>query len=112
MNPGNRDRRIIIESPTSTTDAFGGEVITWTPIGTGWWASFYPLKDSEVFRNSEATATVTHRFQLDFTNQVWDAIDPRCRILFDGRTYNVVGIKEIGRRQGIDISATARAENG
>lgn len=112
MNPGSRDRRIVIEYPTSTSDAFGGEIKTWTAIGTGWWASFYPLKDSEVFRNSEATATVTHRFQIEWTNQVWSKIDPRCRIKFDGRIYDVVGIKEIGRRQGIDISATARAENG
>jgi SPP1 family predicted phage head-tail adaptor len=112
MNPGSRDRRIEIEFPTSTLDDFGGEVITWSTIGKKWWSNFYPLKDSEVFRNSEATATITHRFQLDWTNEVWSQIDPRCRIKFDGRIYDVVGIKEIGRRQGIDISATARAENG
>jgi SPP1 family predicted phage head-tail adaptor len=110
MISGPRDRRIVIERRTYTLDGFGGEVVTWTNIGHRW-ASSLPVKDGERFGNAEAIATITHRFQI-----LWDAtaaqIDPTYRVLFDGRLYDVVAVKEIGRREGIEISATARAENG
>jgi SPP1 family predicted phage head-tail adaptor len=108
MISGFRDRRIKIERRTSTLDGFGGEIVTWVEVGQRWAASM-PVKDSEAFRNSEATATITHRFQI-----LWDAavaqVDPTYRVLFDNRTYDIVAVKEIGRRDGIEISATARAE--
>lgn len=112
MISGPRDRRIKIERRTYTTDSFGGEVITWVEVGNGWSVSSLPVKDSEAFRNSEATATITHRFQMLWSATAWAQIDPRCRITFDGRLYDIVVVKEIGRRDGIEISATARAENG
>ena len=110
MISGPRDRRIKIERRTSTLDGFGGEIVTWVEVGSGWWVSSLPVKDSEAFRNSEATATITHRFQMLWSVQAWNEIDPRCRITFDNRTYDIVAVKEIGRRDGIEISATARAE--
>jgi SPP1 family predicted phage head-tail adaptor len=109
---GPRNRRITIERRTYTTDSFGGEIVAWIEVGSGWWVSSLPVKDSEAFRNSEATATITHRFQMLWSATAWAEIDPRCRITFDGRLYDVVAVKEIGRRDGIEISATARAENG
>lgn len=112
MISGPRNRRITIERRTYTTDSFGGEIVAWIEVGSGWWVSSLPVKDSEAFRNSEATATITHRFQMLWSATAWAEIDPRCRITFDGRLYDVVAVKEIGRRDGIEISATARAENG
>ncbi len=107
---GERDRLITLQKKTYTLDGFGGEVITWTTIGERW-ASSKPVKDGERFGNQEAIATITHRFQIP-----WDRVaaltDPTYRVLFDGRFYDVVAVKEIGRREGIEISATARAENG
>jgi len=111
MISGPRDRRIVIERRTYTLDGFGGEVVTWTNIGHRW-ASSLPVKDGERFGNQEAIATITHRFQILWDAALWAAIDPKCRITFDGRIYDVVAVKEIGRRDGIEISATARAENG
>ena len=107
---GARDRLITLQQKTYTLDGFGGEIVTWVTIGQRW-ASSLPVNDSEAFRNSEATATITHRFQI-----LWDAtaalVDPTYRLLFDNRTYDIAAVKEIGRRDGIEISATARAENG
>lgn len=110
MISGPRNRRIKIERRTYTLDAFGGEVVTWVEVENGWWASSQPAKDSEVFRNSEATATITHRFQMLWSATAWTQIDPTCRITFDGKIYDIVAVKEIGRRDGIELSATARAE--
>lgn len=109
MISGPRDRRILIERRTYTLDSFGGEVVTWVSLGTRW-ASSLPVKDGERFGNQEAIATITHRFQILWESAIWAQIDPRCRITFDGRLYDIVAVKEIGRRDGIEISATARAE--
>ena len=112
MISGPRDSRIKIERPLQTSlDSFGGSVVTWSDLGTRWAAS-KPVKDGERFGNAEAIATITHRFQILWDVNMWDQLDPKCRITFDGRTYDVVAVKEIGRREGIEISATARAENG
>ncbi|WP_396190311.1 head-tail adaptor protein [Flavobacterium sp.] len=37
-------------------------------------------------------------------------IDPRDRLTFEGRDYDINGVKDVGRRQYIEITATARAE--
>ena len=111
MISGPLDRTITIEKRQYTLDAMGGEVITWVLIGNRA-ASSTPVKDGERFGNAEAIATITHRFQIRWNRAMWDQLDPKCRITFDSRLYDVVAVKEIGRREGIEISATARAENG
>jgi SPP1 family predicted phage head-tail adaptor len=110
VKSGERDRLITLQQKTYTLDGFGGEVITWTTIGQRW-ASSMPVKDGERFGNQEAIATITHRFRISW-DQAAAQVDPTYRVLFDNRLYDVVAVKEIGRREGIEISATARAENG
>lgn len=64
----------------------------------------------ERFANGETEASITHRFQILWTASLRDNLDPKCRVLFDGRHHDIVGVKEIGTRDGIEISAVARAE--
>ena len=109
MKSGPRDRRIVIERPTITLDAFGGEVVTWAVLATVW-ASAMPASDRERFANGETEASITHRFQILWTASLRSNLDPKCRIIFDNRYHDVVGVKEIGTRDGIEISAVARAE--
>ncbi len=37
-------------------------------------------------------------------------IDPKDRVRFEGRVYDIVGVKEIGRREGLEITAVARPD--
>jgi hypothetical protein len=37
-------------------------------------------------------------------------LSPKDRLTFDGRVFNIIGVKEIGRREGLEISASARAD--
>lgn len=107
MDAGKLDRRITVERATITTDAAGGEVQDWTAIATVW-AEVLPISDGERWRASEVAAHVTTRFRIR-----WGlGVTVEDRIVYEGRVYEIVGVKEIGRREGQEITAAARAEVG
>lgn len=105
MEAGKLDRRVTIERATVVLDDFGGEVTTWTALATVW-ASYEPVSDGEKWRAAEVAATVTARFRIrwGFDVKVTD------RLIFDGRVFDIIGVKEIGRREGQEITTSARGE--
>jgi SPP1 family predicted phage head-tail adaptor len=106
MEAAKLDRRIGIERATVTTDAAGGEVQTWTTVAEVW-ARVDWVKDGERFRAAEIAAYAEVRFTIRWGFGV-TATD---RILWEGRTYEIVAPpKEIGRREGQEISAVARGD--
>ncbi len=54
-------------------------------------------------------ATVTSRLRLRWSAFAAD-ITPLDRVICEGRDYNITGVKEIGRRKAIEITASARAD--
>lgn len=115
MRAGKLDRRIIIEvradgSP-QTQDAFGEPIYSWSTFATVW-AGRRDVKARERF------ASVTSQVVAD-VDTVWtcrwfplgEQVQPDThRVFHAGRYFNIVGVAEIGRRQGLEISTTARAE--
>jgi SPP1 family predicted phage head-tail adaptor len=108
MDAGRLDRRITILRAAVAADAFNEQVQTWGDIATVW-AHAAPVMDAEKQRAGETLASKSYRFTIRYSSDVAD-VDPRDRVTFDGRTYDVQGVKEIGRREGLEITATARAE--
>jgi SPP1 family predicted phage head-tail adaptor len=108
MHAGQLDRRITILRATVAADAFNEQVQTWEDIATVW-AHAAPVMDAEKQRAGETLASKSYRFTIRYSSDVAD-VDPRDRVTFDGRTYDVQGVKQIGRREGLEITATARAE--
>lgn len=105
MDAGKLDRRITVERATTTTNAFGEEIPTWAPLGTVW-ASVEWVKDGERLRAAEVAASVEVRFQIR-----WGlGVTVEDRVIYDGHVLEVSGVKELGRRVGQEISASARAE--
>lgn len=72
-------------------------------------ASYEPLSDGERFRAGETAATASARFVIRHSAAVAD-LNPRDRLTFEGSAWEIVRVKEIGRRQGLEISATVRAD--
>ena len=102
---GDLDRRITFERAIGTTDDLGGEVHNWGEHATVW-AQVLPISDGERWRAAEVAASVTTRFRIR-----WGAgVTVEDRIAYDGRIYDIVGVKEIGRREGQEITAAARAD--
>lgn len=102
---GRLDRRITIQRAIKATDNFGGEVEIWGDHATVW-AEVLPISDGERWRAAEVAADVTTRFRIrwGFGVQVTD------RVLYDGRLYDLHGVKELGRRVGQELTAAARAD--
>lgn len=107
MQAGKLDRRLDILRAALTDDGFSSGPGTPAVIGTVW-ASKQDVSDGERFKNGTTDAGITTRFQVrwsSLTAGILSSDTVRC----EGRTYGVVGIKEIGRREGLEI--TARAED-
>ena len=108
MDAGRLDSRITLKRATSTANAFNEPVVTWTTLATVW-ASVVPVNDGERLRAGETLASKQSRFTVRYSSTV-ASVDPRDRITFDGRDYDLNGVKEVGRREYLEITATARAE--
>lgn len=108
LSAGKMDRKIVLQRFTETRDAFNEPVKTWATLATRS-ASYEPLSDGERFRASETAANASARFVIRYSAAVAD-LSPVDRLVFEGRTYEILHTKEVGRREGIEITAAARAE--
>lgn len=108
MKAGDLDRRIAIERATETQDDFGEPIQTWATLATVW-ASKEDIRDTERFMAQQVGAEVTTRFQIRYSATV-ASVNPKDRVVYDGRVYDIAGVKEIGRREGLEITAVARAD--
>lgn len=109
MNAGELDRRIVILLPQETgRDDWNNPIIERVEVARVW-AKKTDVRDSERIRAQEVGATITTRFVIRYSSQVRN-VDPTHLIAFDGRVYDISAVKEVGRREGLEITATARAE--
>lgn len=108
MDAGRMDRRIAVKRATSTTNGFNEPVYTWATLTTVW-AAVKPVNDGERMRAGETLANMQCRFTIRWSATT-ATVDPRDRLTFDGRDFDINGVKETARREYIEITATARAE--
>lgn len=103
------DRSITIQRATETRDDYNNLVDTaWNNLITVR-ASKKDISDGEKISAQEVGADITMRFQVRW-NSIIATVNPKDRILFEGNTYGILGVKEIGRREGREITATARID--
>lgn len=107
MNAGMLDRRVQFMRVTISTGSFGAEQV-WSDHGAPVWASKRDISDAERLRAAQADASITTRFVVR-----WSAfaagITPADALVCEGRTYNIRGLKEVGRRVWVEITAEASA---
>lgn len=108
MQAGKLDRRIRLERATESRDAFNNAIKDWSTLATVW-ASKQDVRDSERLAAQEVGAEITTRFQIRWSSEVAD-ISPLDRLVYEGKTYDIAAVKEIGRREGLEVTAAARAE--
>lgn len=105
MRAGKMDRVIQIETYSSTQDEYGGEVISWLPLAT---------VRAEVIQQSGdeflAAGGVLSSLAVIFRTRFIEGASVMSRVTFEGRYFNLVEIKEIGRRQGIELRGVAAGE--
>lgn len=108
LRAGQLNRRVELYRPMSAKNGFNEDVATFVLVANVW-ASYEPLSDAEQRRASEVDASMTARFQIRYSSDVADC-DPTWQLAFGGRPFDIVGVKEIGFREGLEISAVARGE--
>jgi len=113
MDSGALDRVVKLLQPVSATNSANEDVITYTLAATVR-AHKEDVSDAERVRAQQVGAMITTRFRFRWSSTLY-AIDPTWRLKlveYEGveREYDVAGVKEIGRRVGLEITANARSD--
>lgn len=108
MDAGRLDARVTILRATSAPNAFNEPVETWSALATVW-AEARPVSDGERWAAGQTLADQTIRFTVRWSSTA-ATITPKDRLSHGGRTYDIAGVKNIGRNALREITATARAE--
>ncbi|RRH71998.1 head-tail adaptor protein [Falsigemmobacter faecalis] len=108
MSAGALDRRIAIRRAALTNTGLG-TVTTWSEIAT-LWASRKDASDGEKAVAGTVQSTVVSRFVVR-SSVMSRGIRPTDRLTEGGLTYEITGIKEVGRRDRLEITAEARLDH-
>jgi SPP1 family predicted phage head-tail adaptor len=108
MRAGALDRRVTLMRAVTTLDAFNQDVAGFTRLAEAW-AERTAVSDGERVRAQQVGASVTHRFKLRWSRAA-AGITPKDQLVCEGVTYQVSAVKELGRREGLEITASALAD--
>jgi SPP1 family predicted phage head-tail adaptor len=108
MKPERFDRRITLRRFSVTYDSHNQPTEAWTDVDTVW-ASWRRASANEQLASMQVGAMVTDIFEIRWSSTVED-INPKDRLTYAGREYDISEVTEIGRRDGLLIRATARAD--
>ncbi len=99
---------IVIQRATITRDAAGGAVEAWADL-KGVWAKRQDVSDGEKWRSGQMAATRLSRFVIRYDQDLAN-LDARDRLILDGGIWNIAGVKTIGVRDLLEITADVRGE--
>lgn len=108
MAAGKLDRRLTILRAALEDDGFQtvpGDYATVSTIA----ASREDISDGERGRATGVSATATTRFHVRYS-ATSAAMTPKDRVSEGGQIFDIVGIKQLGRRVGFEITASRRAD--
>ena len=105
MSSGRFTRKIQLQRATKTRDARNAPVLTWSNL-IQMWAERTDVSAGERSRAQEVGADVTTRFVIRH-NATVDNLSATDRIVYDGKTYNITGVREVANRRDrlIEIDA-------
>jgi len=109
MTAGKLDRRISFERFALVDDDFQS-VETWAAHGSSVAASKDDVSDGERMRAGEVSSQLTSRFQIR-SSTFSRGLTPKDRIKYRGETFEIFGIKEIGRNNRLEITAGAKVDD-
>jgi hypothetical protein len=109
MKAGPLDRRVsILREGPAVDDGY-----TMVPGGLGLlatrWASWKPATRAEQFENAGNEAKLGGTFWLRSDSTTRHIVETD-KVVHDGRTYDILGLSEIGRREGIELLVAGNDE--
>lgn len=103
MRAGQLDRRIIIQTQQTSRDDWNHPRVQWTNLATVWASKMdrTSVTVNELQQEVNVNRTVwTIRYRSD--------IDTTQRINVKGSYYYITGVKELGRREGLQLTTEER----
>lgn len=83
---------------------------TWSDHGSPVWSSKTDTSDSERVRAGEVSATITARFEVR-SSMFSRGLTAKDRLTYQGETFAIFGIKEMGRKKRLEITAGAKVDD-
>lgn len=104
MKAGPLDRRVTIQRYTETRDEFNEPIMTWADLAT---VSARVVQQSgrEFLSADQTQAERRVLFRLRWI----DGVTVLDRVSYTGRLHNIQDVKELGRREGLELMTLAAA---
>lgn len=109
MVAGKLDRRIQFRRYQHVDDGFQ-KVKQWSDHGSPIWAEKTDVSDGEKIRAGADTATLTTRWVVR-SSEFTRGLTAADALTYRGVTFSIFGIKEIGRRNRLEITTGAEVDN-
>lgn len=106
MKAGRLDRRLMIRRRVVDDGGQWGPVSTW-PEGPIVWARMEHVNEDEAFAANELYTVRIVTFETRYVPDVSNVDRLEC----EGEFYDILGIREIGRREGLEFKAQWRVDN-
>ena len=103
MQIGNLDRRITVQTSTTSTDAVGQPIETWATYRKAWAMLTYDRGD-EYFEADQKTAVRIVKFIIRYDSGVTE----KMRICYGSGLYDIRAIEEIGRQKYLVLKTEKR----
>jgi SPP1 family predicted phage head-tail adaptor len=100
VQAGKMDRRIVLQRMTSSLNAIREPTESYATLATVW-AEVTPASVAESQGADSTQARAYTQFSIRYRND----LTAKDRIVFDSKTYKILGIQERGRRELLEISA-------
>jgi len=108
LRAGDLDRRVELQRLVVTRDRMNAPVQNWSTLAEVA-ASLFDVSDAERLSNAEVGASVTTRFRIRWSPDVAD-LNAKDRLVCEGAVYAISGVKQVGRRDGLEITAARRGD--
>lgn len=108
MSAGKYDRQIDLMRATAVEDAAGQPISTFALLRRVP-AYARAISDGERLQGGGIMSAVNMRFVIRWSKDV-RTLDTRDQLIYEGRVHDIAGVKEIGRRRELEITAAARSE--
>lgn len=106
MEPGERDRAVLIQQLAESDGVSGFPVETWTTLHACVWMRKLELQQKERFVAGQLSSPATCQWELpylaDMDPELVDVTKKR-RLVSQGRVYDITSGSQIGRRDGIEL---------
>ena len=107
MRAGRLDRRVTIQNYTTTRDAAGGVVKSWSDVRTES-ASYWPGSGKERRESAQEKSTLSATFTFH-KSTLTAAMTPQShRLVFDGGNWDIHSVSAPDRGRTIEVTATRR----